>query len=85
MVSRMKTTIDIADDLFLRSKQVSKERGVTLRELLSEGLAYAIEKWSTTSPAHIKPVTFKGKGLAPDFRHASWGAIRDAAYEGHGS
>lgn len=81
----MKTTIDIADDLFLRSKQMSKERGVTLRELLSEGLVYALEKHSAETTPCINPVTFKGRGLAPEFRQASWGAIRDAAYEGHGS
>lgn len=81
----MKTTIDIADDLFLRSKQISRERGVTLRELLCEGLEHAIEKWSTKPAARIKPVTFKGKGLAPEYKNAPWSAIRDAAYEGHGS
>jgi len=81
----MKTTIDIADDLFLRSKQVSKEYGMTLRELLSEGLLYAIEKRSAAHVTRVKAVTFKGKGLAPEFRQAPWGVIRDAAYEGHGS
>jgi len=81
----MKTTIDIADDLFLRSKQVSRERGVTLRELLSEGLEYALEKRSAAPSACVKAVTFKGKGLAPEFRLASWGVLREAAYEGHGS
>ncbi len=85
LFSHMKTTIDIADDLFLRSKQVSKERGVTLRELMSEGLAYVLEKREAKPAARVKAVTFKGKGLAPEFRQASWGAIRDAAYEGHGS
>jgi hypothetical protein len=75
----MKTTIDIADDLFLRSKHLSKEQGVTLRELLSEGLAYAIKRRSAVHPPHVKAVTFKGKGLAPEFRQASWNAIRDAA------
>ena len=81
----MKTTIDIADDLFLRSKQVSRERGVTMRELFLEGLVYVLEKRPATPVSHVKPITFKGKGLAPEFQQASWGAIRDAAYEGHGS
>jgi len=81
----MKTTIDISDDLFLRSKQVSRERGVPMRELFLEGLVYALEKRPASPPTHIKAVTFKGKGLAPEFKHAAWGAIRDAAYEGHGS
>ena len=85
MLTHMKTTIDIADDLFLRSKQVSKEQGITLRELMSEGLVYVLEKRAAKPVARVKAVTFKGKGLAPEFRKASWGAIRDAAYEGHGS
>ena len=85
MLTNMKTTIDIADDLFLRSKQVSRERGVTLRELLSEGLECALAKRSVAPVNSVKAVTFKGKGLAPEFRQASWGVIRDAAYEGHGS
>ena len=81
----MKTTIDIADDILLRSKQISKERGVTLRELFSEGLVCVIEKWSNPPETHVKPVTFKGKGLAEEFRQSQWSLIRDAAYEGHGS
>jgi len=56
-----------------------------LRELLSEGLEYALEKRSAAPSACVKAVTFKGKGLAPEFRLASWGVLREAAYEGHGS
>jgi len=56
-----------------------------MRELFLEGLVYALEKRPASPPTHIKAVTFKGKGLAPEFKHAAWGAIRDAAYEGHGS
>jgi len=85
IIAHMKTTIDIADDLFLRSKQVSREKGVTLRELLSEGLEYALQKRSGAPVTCVKAVTFKGKGLAPEFRQASWGELRDAAYEGRGS
>lgn len=58
---------------------------MTLRELLSEGLVCVIEKWAHAPASRVKPVTFKGRGLSPEFRKASWGAIRDAAYEGHGS
>lgn len=76
----MKTTIDIADDLFLRSKQLSRERGVTLRELVSEGLVLVVEKRVFKPAFRAKAVTFKGNGLAPEFRDVSWGVIRDAAY-----
>lgn len=85
MGTHMKTTIDIADDLFRQAKQVSRERSVTLRELVSEGLLSVIEKRSETPAFHLKAVTFGGEGLAPEFQQAPWSAIRDALYEGHGS
>jgi hypothetical protein len=85
MASNMKTTIDVPDDLLLRSKQVCRERGVTFRELFSEGLVCAIEKWTTTPAIRVNAVTFKGDGLAPEYQEAPWSVIRDAAYEGHGS
>lgn len=69
----------------LRSKQVSRERGITLRELLSEGLVYVLEKRSATPATRVKAVTFKGKGLAPEFKQAAWGVIRDAAYGSDGA
>lgn len=85
IVSNMKTTIDMADDVFLRAKRLSRERGVTLRELMTEGLLWALEKHVDTPAFRVKAVTFKGRGLSPEFQQAPWGAIRDAAYEGHGS
>ena len=81
----MKTTVDVADHLLLRLKQISRERGVPLREMIREGLEYALKEWSARPTARVKPVTFKGKGLAPAFRNAPWSAIRNAAYVGRGS
>ena len=40
----MKTTIDIADDLISRARQIQKREDITLRALVEEGLRYAIEK-----------------------------------------
>jgi hypothetical protein len=85
MVTHMKTTIDIADDLFLRTKKVSKERGVPMREMISEGLVHVLQTWDQAPTPRIQAVTFKGEGLAPEFREGTWQAVRDAAYEGHGA
>jgi hypothetical protein len=85
IMTHMKTTIDIADDLFLRTKRVSKERGVPMRELFAEGLAHVLETWDQTPTPHIQPVTFKGHGLSTEFVEGSWQKIRDAAYDGRGS
>ena len=85
MVTHMKTTIDIADDLLLRSKRLARERHVTLRTLMLEGLRRVLENEKPAQPFKVKPVTFKGKGLAPDFQNALWNTVRDAAYKGHGT
>lgn len=81
----MKTTIDIADDLLERSKRLSRERHVTLRELVSEGLRLVTAQQATPRAFRVKAVTAKGRGLAPEFRDAPWSAFRDAAYGGRGS
>ena len=78
MVAHMKTTLDIADDLFLRTKSVAVKRGMTFREMVMQGLSLALE--SEHGAVKIKPVTFKGKGLTPEFQNAGWSKIRDAAY-----
>jgi ACR3 family arsenite transporter len=41
------------------------------------------EEEHSGAPRQIKPVTFKGKGLSPEFSKAS--TIRDAVYEDHGA
>jgi hypothetical protein len=43
-VPAMKTTIDIADDLIRRARQIQKREDITLRALVEEGLRYAIDK-----------------------------------------
>src|SRR5436853_1034250 len=40
----MKTTVDIADQLFERAKQETERTGVTLRELIESGLRYLLEE-----------------------------------------
>lgn len=79
MGSRMKTTIEIGDDLLQRTKRVMRKEGGTLRSLVEEGLALALEKREKKTRPRIKLVTFSGK-LQPDFQNASWEKIRDEIY-----
>jgi hypothetical protein len=81
----MKTTIDIADSLLMKSRQVAKQEHVTLRQLVEEGLSAVVAKHSVPRVVHVKPVVFKGKGMAPEFRQRGWPAVRDALYGGHES
>ncbi len=85
MVSNMKTTIDMPDVLFRRTKTLAHRRHVTMRELITEGLLHVLEHSKSEIPHQIKPVTFKGEGLSPEFSKAGWSAIRDAVYEDRGA
>jgi hypothetical protein len=86
MVTHMKTTVDIADDLLLRAKQEAEASHTTLRSLIEEGLREVLGRKSAAIQPPIKPVTFRGTGLQPEFRGQGWDAIRDAIHEtGRGS
>lgn len=76
----MKTTLELSDHLLARAKQLARERKTTLRSLTEEGLRMVLEAEATKSQFALQPVTFKGDGLSPEFREASWSAIRNAAY-----
>jgi hypothetical protein len=78
MVTHMKTTIDISDNLLIRAKKRAREKHITLRSLIEESLAASLDQPLPTK--RVVPVTFKGKGLSRDFEGASWEKIRDAIY-----
>jgi hypothetical protein len=81
----MKTTIEISDSILANAKQLARDQNVTLRSLAEEGLRKVIEERSVRGPSRVSPVTFRGKGLSPEFRGATWERIRDAAYDGQGA
>ncbi len=78
MVTHMKTTIEIADNLLTRAKARAREQHITLRSLIEKSLASTLDE-PIPSP-QIQPVTFKGNGLSRDFEDASWDKTRDAIY-----
>ncbi len=80
----MKTTVDIADNIMERSRELARSEKSTFRDLVEEGLLLIIDRRAQTKRNEIEPVTVKGKGLSEAFRNAPWSQIRQAAYEGHG-
>lgn len=70
MVTHMKTTIEIADNLLARAQHI------TLRSLIEESLAATLDQ--PLPAAMVSPVTFKGNGLSREFEDASWDKIHDA-------
>jgi hypothetical protein len=85
ILTHMKTTIDIADDLLLRSKRLAKQCGITLRALIEEGLHDNLARREQRAPFRFRPVTVKGKGLSPEAEALGWEGIRQAIYRGRGT
>jgi hypothetical protein len=78
MVTHMKTTIEIADNLLARAKVRARAQHITLRALIEESLATTLDQ--PLPVTLIKPVTFKGNGLSHEFEGGSWDKIRDEIY-----
>ncbi len=80
----MKTTIDIANGLFEEAKKIARRDNTTLKALIEEGLRRVVEEKKRKKAFRLKKVTFKGRGLSPEFRDASWEEIRREIYKGRG-
>jgi hypothetical protein len=81
----MKTTIDIAEPLLARARQVAAAEGVTLRELVEDGLRQVLDEREQRPSFNLRRATFRGQGLQPDLAEGSWQRLRDLAYEGRGT
>ncbi len=82
----MKTTIEIADDLFERVQRLARAEKTTFRSLTEQGLRTVLKE-KQAKPAQWKwqPVSFRGGGLTEEFKSASWETIREEIYRGHGA
>jgi len=81
----MKATIDIADALLARAKQVALAEGTTLRQLVEDGLRRVLAERQTRRPFRLRKETFKGQGLQGHVAEGSWQEIRQLVYEGRGA
>src|SRR5439155_24509854 len=81
----MKTTIEIADDLFERAQRVAREEKTTFRSLTEQGLRLLLKE-KQGRPKKLPPlVTVRGGGLTDEFKRAPWEKIRDEIYRGRGA
>jgi hypothetical protein len=81
----MKATIDISDPPLREARKLAEREGVTLRALVERGLRRVMTETKRDAPFKLRRASFKGKGLQADARGASWGGLRDLAYEGRGA
>ena len=80
----MKTTIEISDPLLREARKLADREGVTLRALVERGLNRVIGETKHAAPFKLRRAEFKGEGMQPEFRDASWDKLRDEIYRGRG-
>jgi hypothetical protein len=82
MGTHMKTTVEIADPLLREAKRAAERDGITLRELIEQGLRRAIDERNaaTRKPYVLKDCSNKEGRLNPELEGASWEQMRDIIY-----
>lgn len=80
MVTHMKTTIEIADDLLARARRVASRERKTLRQLMEEALRQRLARPAATQPFRLKKHPFAGHGRHPMIVEGQWESVRDLIY-----
>jgi len=80
MVSHMKTTVDLPDELLLEVQQIARSEGTTMKSLLEEGLRGAIARHRNAPAFTLRDASVGGRGLRPEIAGADWGTIREQSY-----
>lgn len=81
----MKTTIEIADDLFERTQALARREKTTFRALTEQGLRLVLKEKHGTATKLPPLVTVRGRGLTEEFKSVSWEKMRDEIYRGRGA
>jgi len=81
----LKTTLDISDPLLREARKLAARERTTLRAVVEQGLRRVLAEKAAEPKFRLRKASFKGQGLRPDLRDASWEMLRDLAYEGRGS
>ena len=80
----MKTTIELSDALLERARKLAAREGVTLRALVERGLQRVLAETRQAERFRLRKASFRGQGLQPGAREATWEELRERAYEGRG-
>ena len=77
----MKMTVEISGPLLREARKLAAREGLTLGMLIERGLHRVVAETKPGVPFKLRRASFKGKGLQPHLRHASWERVRELAYE----
>lgn len=79
MVTHMKTTIELSDEVLSRAKRRAREEGKTLREVVEQALRQQLAE-PDPGPFRLKRHSFKGEGRQPGVAEGDWQTVRDLIY-----
>ena len=85
MVTHMKTTVEIPDDLFKRAKNLAAAEETTLKSLLVEGLRWVLRQRKKPSRFRLKDRSVSGQGVQPGISEGEWEQLRGLIYKGRGT
>ena len=81
----MKTTIEISDPLLREARKLAAREGLSLRAMVERGPHNMIAEARNGAPFKLRRASFKGTGLRPELRDASWDRLRDLTYRNRGA
>ncbi len=80
----MKTTVDISDPLFKKTKATARREGTTVRALVERGLRLALDEKQGHAGFCLRNASVRGNGLQVEAARLSWDQLRALTYDGHG-
>jgi len=82
----MKTTIEIADDLFERVQKLARQERTSFRALTEAGLRLVLAGKHRKRAGKLPSlVTFGEGGPTDEFKDWNWEKVREAVYKGRGT
>ena len=80
MVTHMKTTLDLSDNLFRRAKKLAEKEGKTFRMVVEEALVTRLEAREPVLRAQSLDIPTVSGEIVPTFAYVPWDTIRDEIY-----
>ena len=80
MVTQMKTTLEISDNLFRRAKQLAEREGKTFKAVIEKALVTRLEAREQAAAPDVLEIPVMSGEITLEFMNAPWEKIRDELY-----